>query len=76
MFVSMTGASSGAARSLADDGELYLISQLGVIDKEGQELQVLSSDCFCGEVAMAKQSGVQFSVHSCAKCIGNKYISY
>ncbi len=72
MFVSMTGASSGAARSLADDGELYLISQLGVIDKEGQELQVLSSDCFCGEVAMAKQSGVQFSVHSCAKCIGNK----
>ncbi len=72
MFVSMTGASSGTARSLADDGELYLVSQLGVIDKEGQELQVLSSDCFCGEVAMAKQSGVQFSVHSCAKCIGNK----
>lgn len=72
MFVSMTGASSGVARSLADDGELYLISQVGVIDKEGQEPQVLSSDCFCGEVAMAKQSGVQFSVHSCAKCIGNK----
>ena len=72
MFVSMTGASSGAARSLADNGELYLVSQLGVIEKEGQELQVLSSDCFCGEVAMAKQSGVQFSVHSCAKCVGNQ----
>ena len=72
MFVSMTGASSGAARSLADNGELYLVSQLGVIDKEGQELQVLSSDCFCGEVAMAKQSGVQFSVNSCAKCVGNQ----
>jgi len=72
MFMSMTGASSGAARSLADNGELYLVSQLGVIDPEGQELQVLSSDCFCGEVAMAKQSGVQFSVHSCAKCVGNQ----
>ena len=72
MFVSMTGASSGAARSLADNGELYLVSQLGVIDKEGQEPQVLSSDCFCGEVAMAKQSGVQFSVNSCAKCVGNQ----
>lgn len=72
MFVSMTGASSGAARSLAEDGELYLVAQHGVIDPQGQELQVLSSDCFCGEVAMAKEAGVQFSVHSCAKCVGKK----
>ena len=72
MFVSMTGASSGAARSLAEDGELYLVAQHGVIDPQGQELQVLSSDCFCGEVAMAKEAGVQFSVHSCAKCVGQK----
>ncbi len=72
MFVSMTGASSGAARSLAEDGELYLVAQRGVIDEQGQESHVLSSDCFCGEVSMAKQAGVQFSVHTCAKCVGNK----
>ncbi|MDC9727630.1 MAG: histidine kinase [Candidatus Thioglobus sp.] len=70
MFVKMTGASSGAARSLADDGELYLVAQRGVIDSQDQELHVLSSDCFCGEVAMAEQAGVQFSVHNCAKCVG------
>lgn len=72
MFVKMTGASSGAARSLADDGELYLVAQRGVIDSQGQELHVLNSDCFCGEVAMAEQAGVQFSVHNCAKCVGNQ----
>ncbi len=72
MFVSMTGASSGAARSLAEDGELYLVAQKGVIDEQGLEYQVLSSDCFCGEVAMAEKAGVQFSVHNCAKCVGNE----
>ncbi|MCH9712021.1 MAG: GAF domain-containing protein [Proteobacteria bacterium] len=72
VFVSMTGASSGAARSLAENGELYLVAQYGVIDPQGQELQVLNSDCFCGEVAMAKEAGVQFSVHSCAKCVGQE----
>jgi two-component system nitrate/nitrite sensor histidine kinase NarX len=72
MFVSMTGASSGVARSLSENGELYLVSQRGVIDKQGQEINILSSDCFCGEVAMAEQAGVQFSVRNCAKCVGNK----
>jgi two-component system nitrate/nitrite sensor histidine kinase NarX len=72
MFVSMTGASSGVARSLSENGELYLVSQRGVIDKQGQEANILSSDCFCGEVAMAEQAGVQFSVQNCAKCVGNK----
>jgi two-component system nitrate/nitrite sensor histidine kinase NarX len=72
MFVSMTNASSGAARSLANDGELYLVAQQGVIDEQGLEQQVLSSDCYCGEVAMSETAGVQFSVNSCAKCVGNK----
>lgn len=72
MFVSMTGASSGAARSLTEDGELYLVAQQGAIEADGQEIQVLSSDCFCGEVAMAEQAHVQFSVHSCARCVGEK----
>jgi two-component system, NarL family, nitrate/nitrite sensor histidine kinase NarX len=72
MFVNMTGASSGAARSFTSDGELQLVAQQGVINTQGQELQVLSSDCFCGEVAMAEEAGVQFSVHNCAKCVGNK----
>jgi len=72
MFISMTSASSGAARSLTDDGELYLVAQQGVIDEQGLEHQVLSSDCFCGEVAMSETAGVQFSVNSCAKCVGNK----
>jgi two-component system nitrate/nitrite sensor histidine kinase NarX len=71
-FVNMTGASSGVARSLTEDGELYLVAQRGVIDEQGLERQVLSSDCFCGEVAMAETAGVQFSVNSCAKCVGNK----
>ncbi len=72
VFSSMTGASSGAARSLGADGELHLVSSFGSIDQQGIETQVLSSDCFCGEVAMAKQAGVQFSVHNCAKCVGEK----
>jgi two-component system nitrate/nitrite sensor histidine kinase NarX len=72
MFISMTGASAGAARSLSDDGELYLVAESGVIEPDGQEVQVLSSDCLCGEVAMAEQASVQFSVHSCARCVGNK----
>ncbi len=72
MFINMTGASSGAARSLADDGELYLVAQRGVIDEQGLVYHILSSDCFCGEVAMAEKAGVQFSVHSCAKCVGKQ----
>lgn len=72
MFVNMTGASSGAARSLGHNGELHLVAQEGVIDTQDQEIQVLSSDCFCGEVAMAEEAGVQFSVHNCARCVGKK----
>jgi hypothetical protein len=29
----------------------------------------VSSACFCGEVAMAPDSCVQFSVHTCQKCV-------
>jgi len=72
IFINMTGAASGVVRSLSDGGELHLVAQRGVIDQQGQITDVLSSDCFCGEVAMAQDIDVQFSVHTCAKCVGNQ----
>ncbi len=72
IFMNMTSASSGVVRSLTNEGELHLVAQRGVIDPHGQIKDVLSSDCFCGEVAMAQDAGVQFSVHTCAKCVGEK----
>lgn len=70
IFINMTGAASGVARSLGQNGELHLIAEHGVIDKKDQVSDVLTSDCFCGEVAMAQEAGVQFSVHTCRKCVG------
>lgn len=72
IFVNMTGASSGVARSLNDDGALHLAAQYGVIDQQGQVIDVLSSDCLCGDLAMAQNTNVQFSVHTCGKCVGDK----
>ena len=72
VFMNMTGANSAVARHLTANGEMHLIAQRGVIDKQAQVLNVLSSDCFCGEVAMAQDTCVQFSVHTCAKCVGRK----
>ena len=72
VFMQMTHASSGVARRLINDTELHLVAQSGVIDDKGQEIDVVSSDCFCGEVAMAQDSYVQFSVHTCQQCVGEK----
>ncbi len=72
IFINMTGAASGVVRSLNNEGELQLTAQRGVIDTRGQVVDVLSSDCFCGEVALESDVHVQFSVHTCAKCVGNK----
>ncbi len=72
VFINMTNANCGAARSLGADGNLHLIASYGVIDSKGQVTSVLSSDCFCGEVSTAKEPGVQFSVHTCGKCVGEQ----
>ncbi len=72
VFVQMTSASSGVARRLTYDGTLYLVAQYGVIDDKEQVLNVPSGECFCGEVAMAQDTFVQFSVHTCRKCVGKK----
>ena len=72
VFIKMTFASSGVARRLNSDGKMHLIAQQGVIDKQGQVFDVPSSDCFCGEVALEQEAHVQFSVHNCAKCVGDK----
>jgi two-component system nitrate/nitrite sensor histidine kinase NarX len=72
IYINMTGAHSGVARSLTSDGELQIAAVRGVIDKKGQISDVLSSDCFCGEIALAQDPYVQFSVHTCAKCVGKK----
>ncbi len=72
IFMKMTLASSGVARCLSGDDELHLVAQRGVIDTQGQVTNVLNSDCFCGEVAMAETTYVQFSIHTCAKCVGEK----
>lgn len=72
VFADMTGASAGAARSLSADGQLALSASFGVIDSKGQEQSVLKSDCVCGQVAFEDDVRVQFSVHTCAKCVGEK----
>ncbi len=72
IFMNMTNAASGVVRSLNDEGELNLVAQRGVIDKKGQVADVLSSDCVCGEVAMSQDVNVQFSVHTCRKCVGDQ----
>ncbi len=72
MLMQMTLASSGVARRLVNDTELHLVAQRGVIDNKGQEVVVLSNDCFCGKVATTQDSYVQFSVHTCKKCVGEK----
>ncbi len=72
IFMKMTNAASGVVRSLSDEGELNLVAQRGVIDKKGQVVDVLSSDCVCGEVAMSQDVNVQFSVHTCRKCVGEQ----
>ncbi len=72
IFINMTGASSGVARSLTEDGELHLEVVHGSVNQQGQVEDVLTADCFCGEVAMAQDVHVQFSVHTCAKCVGEK----
>lgn len=72
VFMKMTLASSGVARHFSSDGELHLVAQRGVLDNKGQEVDVVSSDCFCGEVALEQDSYVQFSVHTCKKCVGEK----
>lgn len=75
MFMNMTLASSGVARRLSSDRKMHLVAQQGVIDAKGQVLDVPSSDCFCGEVALEQEVCVQFSVHTCAKCVGNESAS-
>ncbi len=71
IFVNMTGASSGVARNLSD-GKLRLVTQHGVVDTHGQMANITKSDCICFDVAMAQDVRVQFSVHTCCKCVGEK----
>ncbi len=72
IFMQMTFASSGVARRLSDDGELHLVAQSGVINDKGQKVSVVSDDCLCGKIAMERDNYVQFSVHTCQKCVGEK----
>ncbi|MBE8190035.1 MAG: GAF domain-containing protein, partial [Candidatus Thioglobus sp.] len=72
IFVNMTGAASGVARSLNENGELHLVAERGVLQADGQVSDVLASDCLCGDLATAQDSHVQFSVHTCGKCVGKK----
>lgn len=72
VFMKMTLASSGVVRQLNSDGVLHLVAQRGVIDSQGQKINVASNDCFCGEVATNQDDYVQFSVHTCARCVGKK----
>jgi hypothetical protein len=60
----MTFASSGVARRLINDTELHLVAQKGVIDDQGQQIDVVSSACFCGyqqwiQVMHARQKQVK-----------------
>lgn len=71
-LINMTNASAGIVRLLTKGGNLQLTSEKGKVYKKGQKENVLSADCFCGDIALANNSTVQFSVHTCEKCIGVK----
>lgn len=72
VFMHMTGASAGVVRRLSDAGDMQLVAQHRVIDVQGQVTNVPSRDCLCGKVAIAQEANVQFSIHTCAQCVGIK----
>ncbi len=72
IFVNMTHACSGVARALTADGKLQLVASQGVLNPQAQVFEVNCADCICGKIALDLDSGVQFSVHTCDKCIGKQ----
>lgn len=71
VFINMTQANSGVIRMLDNsDSLLNLASIKGNLDNKGQVISLSCQDCVCGKIAQETQNNVQFSVHTCAKCVG------
>lgn len=71
-LINITSASAGAVRLLDNNDVLYLISSLGFTDDEGLEENIAAADCLCGDISLDSNPFVQFSIHTCHKCIGFK----
>ncbi|SFV65806.1 Two component sensor histidine kinase [hydrothermal vent metagenome] len=74
-IINITNANAGCVRLLNNNGELYIINSLGDIDTKTQQQTILTSDCICGDIATANEPFVQFSIHTCAKCVGEKCVN-
>ena len=72
LFINMTGGNSGVIRLLTDKNELSIASIKGNIDNHLQVNNIKTNDCICGDITINAQERVQFSVHTCAKCIGRQ----
>lgn len=71
-LINITNASAGAVRLLDNNNDLYLVSSLGFTDENGLEANIAAADCLCGDIALDSNPFVQFSIHTCRKCIGFK----
>jgi two-component system nitrate/nitrite sensor histidine kinase NarX len=71
-LINITNSCAGTVRLLDNNDDLYLVTSLGLIDKNGQEETIAAADCLCGDIALDSKPFVQFSIHTCHKCIGFK----
>ena len=71
-LINITSASAGAVRLLDNNNDLYLVNSSGFIDDNGIEENIAAADCLCGDIALDSNPFVQFSIHTCRKCIGFK----
>ncbi len=69
LLTNMTDANSGVIRILNNNQELAVNLVTGNIDDNGQKLIITNSDCICFDITK-NNNGVQFSVHTCKKCVG------
>ena len=70
IFVSITAASAGAIRLLDDDKNFNLVCVKGNLDTINQEKKIAQDGCLCTNITLAPKVRVQFSVHTCARCVG------
>ncbi len=70
LFINMTEANSGVIRLIDKGNELNIASIIGNIDTKNQVLGISGNACLCYKIAHDRDARVQFSVHTCAKCVG------
>ncbi len=70
IFMGITDANAGVIRLLDDENFLNLAHVKGNLDNINQEKKITQGACLCTNIALSPKVRVQFSVHTCAKCVG------